>query len=112
MHELTWEARMAARTAERARVAAALATSIEDTRWARWRGLIEREEVARRAHMTLGEATELRAAAPWACACVGPPHCCRYAIDQAAALNRAAHIVARLLTDAARVEAGSTGNPC
>lgn len=95
----SWEARMAARAAERARVAAILSTSVEAVRYARHRADVERLGRAWQASMTLGQAIELRNAAPWACACVGPPHCCRFRGAQAAALHRGAHIVARLLAD-------------
>jgi len=50
--------------------------------------------------MTLGEATELLAMPPWACACTGPwpPPCnCQRVFAEARQLRRAAHIVAKLL---------------
>lgn len=58
-------------------------------------------------NMTLGEGTRLLRGAGWACACVGPPipspkgtPCfCRLSFGQAHALNRAAHIVAKLLAE-------------
>jgi hypothetical protein len=56
--------------------------------------------------MTLGEAVTLLAGferEPWACACVGPPQCCRYRFDQAKALRRGAEIAAGVIRDAARV---------
>lgn len=59
------------------------------------------------AGMTLGEARRLLAGPGWACACTGPPMpsprgtpCwCRLTFAQARALHRAAHIVARLLSE-------------
>lgn len=58
--------------------------------------------------MTLGEASALLAAPSWACACAGGPPgaplgaCfCRLSYGQARRLQRAAHIVARLISDAA-----------
>ena len=65
--------------------------------------------------MTLGEARRLLDNAGWACACIGPPipsprgtpcHC-RLAFAQAEALVRAAHIMARLIQDAARKAPGA-----
>lgn len=62
-----------------------------------------------RADMTLGQAMQVRRW-EWACACVGPPipsppdtpcHC-RLSVIQAEALHRGAHIIAKLLTDAAQ----------
>ena len=66
-----------------------------------------------RADMTLGEAIELLNT-PYACACIGPPWgsprgtpcSCRLSVGQAKALQRAAHIVARLLADAAETSTG------
>lgn len=63
------------------------------------------EEQARRmvANETLGEATRslrwVRENGPIACACVGPPYCCRYGWRQSEALHRAAHILVRQLAD-------------
>jgi hypothetical protein len=70
--------------------------------WAREWAEIERQAIATRASMTLGEALELLNAPPWACACIGPPLCCRYSFIQARALQRGAHIVAKLLAEAGR----------
>jgi len=57
------------------------------------------------ASMTLGVAVNYygRHAEVWACACVGPPHCCRFRVEQAHELQRGAHIVAKLLDAAARI---------
>lgn len=60
--------------------------------------------------MTLGEAHEMLTAPPIGCACVGGPPgfgaCfCRLGFGQAERLKRAAHIVAKLVDDAA----GRTG---
>lgn len=52
--------------------------------------------------MTLGEAVDrLRGLAERqvACACIGPPFCCRFGYEQAYALQRAAHIAAKLVAD-------------
>ncbi len=57
--------------------------------------------------MTLGEATQLLDPNNrWACACCGPPRgenlCyCQLAVRDAGQLKRGAHIVAKLLADAA-----------
>lgn len=63
---------------------------------------LERLLADRFAAMPLVEATRLLRAEPWACACIGDPYCCRHAFDHAARLQRAAHIVARLVADAGR----------
>ena len=63
-----------------------------------WRDL-ERQGLARQAGMTLGEALALLNAPPFACACTGPLFCCRHGFTQARALQRGAHIVAKLLDD-------------
>lgn len=62
--------------------------------------------------MTLAQATTVRwfwrspEAAGMACACVGPPWCCRLAAERADDLNRAAHIAVRQIADlAARMRA-------
>jgi len=56
---------------------------------------------AQLARMTLADATDRLRAEPWACACIGDPLCCRHPFEQARQLQRAAHIVARQLTDLA-----------
>lgn len=96
--EQSWEQRMAARARERQ----AQHDNVEAARRGRQRAEVERQELARRAAMTLGEALELLNAPPWACACVGPPFCCHYGFVQAYALQRGAHIVAKLLAEAGR----------
>jgi hypothetical protein len=57
--------------------------------------------------VTLGEALDLLRSS-WACACIGPAPgastCpCRLAVAEARELQRGAHIVARLLSDAGKV---------
>lgn len=96
-----WAARMADRARERRAEREAEEKAQLAREWDRTYGNIEREEWARVAGMTLGEATEQRQGPGWACACRGSPFCCRYSWMQAAALNRAAHIVAKLLADVA-----------
>lgn len=92
---VTWEARMAARARERK----VDHEAVERRLWERRQALVERQELARRASMTLGQGMELLNAPPGACACVGPPFCCLSAFIQARALQRGAHIIAKLLTD-------------
>lgn len=54
------------------------------------------------AGMTLGQAMDrLHVEQEWACACMGGPLCCIKVYRRAEALQRGAHIVAKLLTDAA-----------
>lgn len=74
----------------------------EDAAW--WRE-VDATGRAWRAGMALGEATELLTGEPVICACVGPPHCCRYAWEQARALRRAAHIAVRMMADLATARA-------
>lgn len=88
---------MAARTEERRTLAKTMAPKDPwDISWER----AEREEWELQARMTLGEAMRLLQGQGWACACTGFPNCCRYAFDQAWALQRGAHIVAKLMADA------------
>jgi len=94
--EQSWEQRMAARARERQ----SQHDNVEAARRAREWAEVERQAIAHRAGMTLGEALALLNAEPWACACIGAPFCCRYSFIQAQALQRAAHIVAKLLADA------------
>lgn len=49
--------------------------------------------------MTLGEAVAELRRPDWACACVGGEWCCRRRWIQAADTHRAAHIIARQLSD-------------
>lgn len=92
-----WEARMAQRAAERAR----RADTIE---WAAIERRLEAQGWQSVAGMKLGDAVDdlrwLDKNGPIGCACVGPPACCRFAYRQAQALQRGAHIVAKLLADA------------
>jgi hypothetical protein len=88
---------MATRTALRRR--AALPDHREPDEWQRSLARLEAEARARQVDMTLGGAVELLRVPPWACACIGPPYCCRFSFDQARALQRAAHIAARQLAD-------------
>ena len=93
----SWEERMAARTAQRRRDALP-----EDRRpdpWARSLAELVEEGRLRQIGMTLGEAMRLLRTPPWACACIGPPFCCRYAWERAAALQRAAHVSVKLFAD-------------
>lgn len=60
---------------------------------------LDRERLA---GMTLGEALDLLRTPPWACACIGRPGCCIDRYAQAHALQRGAHITARLITDYTR----------
>lgn len=93
---------MAARTEERRALAKTLgAKDSWDISWER----AVREEWELQARMTLGEAMRLLRGPSWACACTGFPNCCNYAFPQARALQRGAHIVAKLLAD---VAGGST----
>ena len=103
MVAVTWEQRMAAQSAARREVTERIERAQGDIDYAaRWRAE-ERQAWARVAGMTLGEAAAMLSAwrehGPVACACIGPPFCCRYPYRQAEALVRAAHIIARLLTD-------------
>lgn len=50
--------------------------------------------------MTLGEGIAWLTQEPWGCACVGGSWCCYRQTEQAQRLQRAAHIVARLIADA------------
>jgi len=89
-----------------ARAAARWKPDPEVDRWRRedaafWRQT-EKTGRAWRAGMTLGEAVELLRSEPVVCACVGGPHCCRFSWDQARALQRAAHIAARMVSDVMR----------
>lgn len=67
--------------------------------WQRMRAGADAEGVALAAGMTLGGATRLLRVPSWACACIGPPYCCRFAFDQARALQRAAHVSVKLFAD-------------
>ena len=99
-----WEQRMSARAEGRKASRALLDQSAEDREYARSVAQLERLAMANRAAMTLGDGVALLNAEPWACACVGPPFCCRYAFTQARALHRGAHIVAKLILSAANGE--------
>ena len=93
-----WEQRMA----DRARERKVDHEVVEQARWTRLRAEAERKAMSYEAGMTLGGALRLLNTEPWACACVGPPHCCLHKFAQARALQRGAHIVAKLLDDTCR----------
>jgi hypothetical protein len=89
---------MAARTEERRALAKTLgAKDPWEISWER----VVREEWELQARMTLGEAMRLLRGPSWACACTGFPDCCVYRGAQARALQRGAHIVAKLVADTA-----------
>lgn len=89
---------MAARTEERRALAKTLgAKDPWEISWER----VVREEWELQARMTLGEAMRLLRGPSWACACTGFPDCCVYRGAQARALQRGAHIVAKLVVDTA-----------
>ncbi len=93
-----WESRMAVQARERQAQAKVMgARDPWDISYAR----AVREEWELQARMTLGEARRLLTGPTWACACTGFPDCCVYRGEQARALQRGAHIVAKLLADAA-----------
>lgn len=96
-----WEARMSARAAAR-RPAPNVEARV-------WYGNLMRQDIARiRATMTLGALAYNLRAGPSACACIGPPFCCINRGVVQRELQRSAHIVARLLLDAASKRDGST----
>jgi hypothetical protein len=66
---------------------------------AQWAARVDAQGRARVAAMTLAQAVDLLRAEPFACACVGPPWCCRYAFGQAQALLQAAHITIKMVAD-------------
>jgi hypothetical protein len=70
-----------------------------DVEWERRYAEMIRQDMARLATMTLGYATELLRAPPFACACHGPPNCCMDVDRQAERLRHAAHIVVKLVSD-------------
>lgn len=80
----------------------------DDAEWrAEWE-VAERESWAYWARtMSLGEALDLLNAEPWGCACVGGLVCCRYRYGTARALQRGAHIAAKLIVS--RMEALTNG---
>lgn len=94
MDENGWEARMAARAAQRARDAPRPVDPVWRDIWAGVPGVET---------MTLGEAVERDRAyaeyGPIACACIGGPWCCQLSFPQVQRLKWAAHVVARLLVD-------------
>lgn len=91
-----WEHRMAARAAQRAATALPTVRTVDPfwREFAAW----QRTTVA---GMTLGDAVEWLRAEPIGCACHGGPACCIYRGQQVVRLQRAAHVVARLLADRA-----------
>ncbi len=99
----SWEARQAAR----ARARLDEQRDIERRRAEReWQAVYGDAEATGRkwaASMTLGVAVTYygRNGEVWACACVGPPYCCRFRAEQAFELQRGAHIVAKMLEAAA-----------
>lgn len=95
-----WEQRMSARAEVRKAVRKAAHQGVLDRERAARTAELDRLAMAYRAGMTLGDGVALLNAEPWACACIGPPHCCRYAFIQARALHRGAHIVAKLILSA------------
>lgn len=94
-----WEARMSARAKDRERVQRAVSRVAEAREWDARIAEGERLGMAYRAGMTLGGAMALLNGPRWACACVGPPHCCRFSFIQAKALHRGAHVVVKLFAD-------------
>jgi hypothetical protein len=91
-----WEQRMARRAAERQQAE----RLVEDDDWV---ARLDRMGWSWVADMKLGEAVELlrwhRGNGPFACACIGPPGCCRYSVERAESLVRAAHIAAKLVAE-------------
>lgn len=96
---MTWEQRMSERAKERHAEAHAMLTKAAAREWDQHWADLERMAMEQRAKMTLGEALDLLNTPPWACACIGPPLCCRYSFIQAQALQRAAHIVVKLISE-------------
>ncbi len=90
-----WEARMAERAKARGADWASVEQAKTDAHWAK----LVRQERARQAQMTLGQAATWLHQEPLACACTGFPNCCVYVTQQANRLSRAAHIVAKLLAE-------------
>lgn len=70
---------------------------------AEWAEFVREVEKHRQA-MTLGQAITWLQPDPIGCACIGGPQCCRYTRDHALNLQRAAHIVAKLLADKAKAD--------
>lgn len=101
-----WERRMSARAEVRNAARQGVLGRVEDREHAVRTAELDRLGVTYRAGMTLGDGVALLNVEPWACACVGPPHCCRYSFIQARALHRGAHIVAKLMTSAVEREQG------
>jgi hypothetical protein len=94
MNDDGWEQRMAERAAQRSVQRAAIEAEVNQRDWEAFRAQLDRSH-----ELTLGEAVgRLRGAGHW-CACVGPPYCCIDMHKQASRLQRAAHIVAKLLAD-------------
>lgn len=95
-----WEARMAARARERWVDQRAQ----DDAEWrAEW-AASHRAEMHRLATtMTLGYAVEYLGFEHPGCACIGPPDCCMDRYATARALQRAAHVAAKLVVS--RMEA-------
>lgn len=104
-----WEARMSQRAAARRAAGLSPPEWVDEAREA-WLAEATADRRKRLAAMTLAGATDLLGAPPWGCACIGDPYCCRHAFTQARRLQRAAHIVARLLADAAARSDGSAPN--
>lgn len=101
---MSWEKSMATRAEERRAHAERMAPRDP---WDISHARAVRGEWQLQARMTLGEAMDLFHAPSWACACIGFPDCCLYRFDQARALQRGAHIVAKLIA-AASSPAGRT----
>jgi hypothetical protein len=90
-----WEARMAARAAERAS-SRVVVEPIDDE----LREMKERlREMTRQAMaaVTLGEATNWLRLEPFGCACIGPPRCCVDRTRQARRMKRVAHLIAKAM---------------
>lgn len=100
MDDDCWEARMSARSKARGEDWQSSWSAQVDQHMAD----LERQGWAAQRDMTLGQAMVLLEVEPFACACSGGTWCCRYRFGHAFALQRAAHIVAKLLAERAGID--------
>lgn len=103
MDDEGWEARMAARAAQRAAARKVDADRVAEVEWGTLRRREEREAAAyHAATMTLDDGTEMLQYGGYPCACSGGIGCCAYRFQAAQRLRRAAWVAATLFADLAK----------